>query len=135
MAADALKVIAACGRSAMPPAAHPPPIAPAQAEGNAAFSAGRFEEAASKFGEAIAVDPSNHVLYSNRSAALASLHRYQEALEDAEKVGGLCTRHRAARWHAAACPPARSLAVHVCPLSVARWAAPTTTLPPTTTVH
>ena len=35
------------------------------------------------------MDPSNHVLYSNRSAALSSLARYQEALEDAEKVVSL----------------------------------------------
>ncbi|CAL4886419.1 unnamed protein product [Urochloa decumbens] len=58
----------------------------AKAKGNAAFSAGRFEEAARHFSEAIGLAPGNHVLYSNRSAALASLHRYAEALADAEKT-------------------------------------------------
>ncbi|KAG8060082.1 hypothetical protein GUJ93_ZPchr0002g24367 [Zizania palustris] len=58
----------------------------AKAKGNAAFSAGRFEEAARHFTDAIALAPGNHVLYSNRSAALASVHRYSEALADAEKT-------------------------------------------------
>ncbi|CAN6273659.1 unnamed protein product [Urochloa humidicola] len=58
----------------------------AKAKGNAAFSAGRFEEAARHFSDAIGLAPGNHVLYSNRSAALASLHRYSEALADAEKT-------------------------------------------------
>ena len=40
-----------------------------QAKGNAAFSAGEFEEAIKYFSEAIDKDGSNHVLYSNRSAA------------------------------------------------------------------
>ncbi|XP_006652583.2 hsp70-Hsp90 organizing protein-like [Oryza brachyantha] len=58
----------------------------AKAKGNAAFSAGRFEEAAAHFTDAIALAPDNHVLYSNRSAAYASLHRYPEALADADKT-------------------------------------------------
>jgi len=58
----------------------------AKAKGNAAFSAGKFEEAIQHFGEAIALAPENHVLYSNRSAAYASLHKYQEALRDAKKT-------------------------------------------------
>nr|BAJ85944.1 predicted protein [Hordeum vulgare subsp. vulgare]BAJ97130.1 predicted protein [Hordeum vulgare subsp. vulgare] len=58
----------------------------AKAKGNAAFSAGRFEEAAGHFSDAIALAPANHVLYSNRSAALASIHRYADALADAEKT-------------------------------------------------
>jgi stress-induced-phosphoprotein 1 len=58
----------------------------AKAKGNAAFSAGRFEEAAKHFTDAIALAPTNHVLYSNRSAALASLHRYSDALADAERT-------------------------------------------------
>ncbi len=36
--------------------------------------------------QAIKVDPSNHVLYSNRSASKTSLKDYKGALEDAEKV-------------------------------------------------
>ncbi|CAL5015700.1 unnamed protein product [Urochloa decumbens] len=58
----------------------------AKAKGNAAFSAGRFEEAVGHFGDAIALAPDNHVLYSNRSAAQASLGRYSEALADAERT-------------------------------------------------
>uniref|UniRef100_A0A0E0KTA3 STI1 domain-containing protein n=1 Tax=Oryza punctata TaxID=4537 RepID=A0A0E0KTA3_ORYPU len=61
----------------------------AKAKGNAAFSAGRFEEAAAHFADAIALAPDNHVLYSNRSAAYASLHRYPEALADAERTVAL----------------------------------------------
>ncbi|TKW05678.1 hypothetical protein SEVIR_7G192300v4 [Setaria viridis] len=61
----------------------------AKAKGNAAFSAGRFDEAARHFGDAIALAPDNHVLYSNRSAAYASLGRYSEALADAERTVAL----------------------------------------------
>ncbi|KAL4533809.1 hypothetical protein Ndes2437B_g03133 [Nannochloris sp. 'desiccata'] len=57
-----------------------------KSKGNTAFSAGKFEEAIQHFSDAIAVDPNNHVLYSNRSACFSSLMRYQEALDDAEKV-------------------------------------------------
>lgn len=58
----------------------------AKAKGNAAFSAGNFTEAITHFSEAISLAPSNHVLYSNRSAAYASLGKYQEALADAQKT-------------------------------------------------
>lgn len=40
-----------------------------QAQGNAAFQAGNFEEAIQHFTAGIAVAPDNHVLFSNRSAA------------------------------------------------------------------
>lgn len=60
-----------------------------KAKGNAAFSAGQFEEAVKLFDEAIAVDGENHVLYSNKSAALASMGKYEEALEAATKVTSL----------------------------------------------
>lgn len=50
---------------------------PVQAKGNAAFSAGQYDEAVKFFTSAIEVQPENHVLYSNRSAA---------------QVGGCCAR-------------------------------------------
>lgn len=63
-----------------------PPPSHTQAKGNAAFSAGKFQEAVEHFTAAIGVDPSNHVLYSNRSAAHASLSAFTPALEDAQKT-------------------------------------------------
>ncbi|KAK2080719.1 hypothetical protein QBZ16_000573 [Prototheca wickerhamii] len=56
-----------------------------KAKGNAAFSAGKYDEAVEHFSAAIALDGGNHILYSNRSAAHASASRYAEALQDAEK--------------------------------------------------
>lgn len=56
-----------------------------KAKGNEAFKAQKFDEAIEHFTNAINADPSNHVLYSNRSASYASLHKYGEALKDAEK--------------------------------------------------
>ncbi|KAA8522270.1 hypothetical protein F0562_012943 [Nyssa sinensis] len=58
----------------------------AKANGNAAFAAGNYTEAIRHFTEAIKLAPSNHVLYSNRSAAYASLQQYAEALSDAQKT-------------------------------------------------
>ena len=39
-----------------------------------------------KFSQAIEAEPTNHVLYSNRSGAYASLKQFDKALEDAEKT-------------------------------------------------
>ncbi|MCD7450489.1 Hsp70-Hsp90 organizing protein 3 [Datura stramonium] len=58
----------------------------AKAKGNAAFAAGNFTDAVRHFTEAINLSPTNHVLYSNRSAAYASLNKFSEALADAEKT-------------------------------------------------
>ncbi|KAG7956866.1 hypothetical protein I3843_11G145800 [Carya illinoinensis] len=58
----------------------------AKAKGNAAFSAGDFSGAVHHFSEAISLAPTNHVLYSNRSAAYASMHQYSDALTDAKKT-------------------------------------------------
>jgi stress-induced-phosphoprotein 1 len=55
----------------------------AKNRGNAAFSAKEYDKAVEAFTEAIQYDPDNYVLYSNRSAAFASLGKYHEALEDA----------------------------------------------------
>ncbi|KAJ1882303.1 Hsp90 cochaperone, partial [Kickxella alabastrina] len=57
-----------------------------KAQGNAAFAAGKHDEAIKLFTQAIELDPQNHVLYSNRSASLASLKKYEDALADAEKT-------------------------------------------------
>ncbi|CAN4127568.1 unnamed protein product [Withania somnifera] len=58
----------------------------AKAKGNAAFAAGNFSDAITHFTEAINLAPTNHVLYSNRSAAYASLGKYSDALSDAQKT-------------------------------------------------
>jgi len=58
----------------------------AKNKGNTAFSAGDFTTAIQLFTEAIGYDPTNHVLYSNRSAAYSSLNKYEDALADANKT-------------------------------------------------
>ncbi|KAL8896264.1 MAG: hypothetical protein Q9192_003183 [Flavoplaca navasiana] len=57
-----------------------------KAEGNKAFAAKNFDEAIDKFSKAIDIEPENHVLYSNRSGAYASLKNFDKALEDATKT-------------------------------------------------
>ncbi|KAI9742325.1 MAG: Hsp90 cochaperone [Claussenomyces sp. TS43310] len=57
-----------------------------KAEGNKAIAEKNFDEAIDKFTQAIAIEPSNHILYSNRSAAYASKKEYQNALDDASRV-------------------------------------------------
>lgn len=57
-----------------------------KAEGNAAFAAKHFDAAIELFTKAIAAsDSPNHVLYSNRSAAYASLRDFDKALKDANE--------------------------------------------------
>ncbi|KAG4305239.1 hypothetical protein PORY_001409 [Pneumocystis oryctolagi] len=52
---------------------------------NILFSEKKYEEAIGMYTEAIALDPNNHVLYSNRSACYASLKNFDEALKDSIK--------------------------------------------------
>jgi stress-induced-phosphoprotein 1 len=54
--------------------------------GNAALQQGDFNMAVKYYSEGIELDPRNHILYSNRSAAYHSLGNFQNALADAEKV-------------------------------------------------
>lgn len=42
--------------------------------------------ASEKFTQAIELEPSNHILYSNRSAVYAAQSEYQKALDDANKA-------------------------------------------------
>lgn len=57
----------------------------AKDRGNADFKAGRFEDAVKAFTEAIAAEPNNETYYSNRSAALTKLKKFDEAIEDGKK--------------------------------------------------
>jgi len=54
-------------------------------QGNKAFQAKDYDRAIDLFSQAIALDPNNFVLFSNRSAAKAGKRQYSAALEDAEQ--------------------------------------------------
>lgn len=56
-------------------------------QGNKAFAAKDWDKAIDLFNQAIQLDPSNHVLWSNRSAAKAGKKDWESALADAEEVG------------------------------------------------
>ncbi|XP_076066891.1 tetratricopeptide repeat protein 28 [Oratosquilla oratoria] len=55
-------------------------------QSNAACQSGDFETAVALYTEAIALDPHNHILYSNRSAAHIKLAHFARALQDAIKA-------------------------------------------------
>ncbi|KAH6900418.1 heat shock protein STI1 [Thelonectria olida] len=57
-----------------------------KALGNKAIAEKNFDEAVDKFTQAIAIQPENHILYSNRSAAYASKKDWDNALKDAEET-------------------------------------------------
>ena len=54
-------------------------------EGNKLFKEGKYTEACDRYTQALKHDPSNSVIYSNRSAAHAKLEKYDLALSDAMK--------------------------------------------------
>lgn len=53
--------------------------------GAKAFSAQNFEDAIDYYTRAIELDKQNHILYSNRSAAFASVNQWKQALDDGRK--------------------------------------------------
>ncbi|PPQ77277.1 hypothetical protein CVT25_010859 [Psilocybe cyanescens] len=53
--------------------------------GNKAFAAKDYDKAIDLFTQAIALDPKNHVLWSNRSAAKVGKKQYADALADADE--------------------------------------------------
>jgi len=54
--------------------------------GNAALGKNDMEGAITHYSKAIELDPSNHVMYSNRSAAYTKMKKYDEAVKDADKA-------------------------------------------------
>ena len=61
-----------------------------KAQGNQAFADGDDAKAAEFYSQAIALDPKNHVLYSNRSGALLRDGKAAEALADALRCVDCC---------------------------------------------
>jgi Tfp pilus assembly protein PilF len=55
-------------------------------EGNEAFKQRDFESAKELYSRAIALDPSNHLLFGNRSAACYQLKHFTESLQDANRA-------------------------------------------------
>jgi len=58
-------------------------------KGNEAFSAAKWEVALEQFSQAILLDPTDHVFFSNRSAANLQLRRTRDAVSDAEQCVAL----------------------------------------------
>ena len=60
-----------------------------KAEGNTHFSKGEYSAAAESYAAAVLADPSDAILYSNRSASLAHMRMYDDALDDARMARAL----------------------------------------------
>ncbi|XP_059614849.1 tetratricopeptide repeat protein 28 [Phlebotomus argentipes] len=59
-------------------------------QSNAACQSGDFTTAVALYTDALALDPTNHILYSNRSAARLKQGQFQLAFQDATKARELC---------------------------------------------
>ncbi|XP_032527413.2 tetratricopeptide repeat protein 28 isoform X2 [Danaus plexippus] len=57
---------------------------------NAACQAGDFSTAVALYTDALSLDPANHILYSNRSAARLKQGQFAAALQDATRARELC---------------------------------------------
>jgi Tfp pilus assembly protein PilF len=56
-----------------------------KSKGNDAFKLGKYQEAISWYSKAIAADPKNETLYSNRAASYSAINDHAQALADAEQ--------------------------------------------------
>nr|XP_002733822.1 PREDICTED: tetratricopeptide repeat protein 28-like [Saccoglossus kowalevskii] len=61
-------------------------------QSNEACQNGDFQKATRLYTETISLDPTNHVLYSNRSAAFIKMQQYEKALQDAVTAKELCPK-------------------------------------------
>lgn len=59
-------------------------------QSNAACQNGDFNTAVALYTDALSLDPANHIIYSNRSAARLKQGQFQLALQDATKARELC---------------------------------------------
>lgn len=59
-------------------------------QSNAACQNGDFATAVALYTDALALDPTNYILYSNRSAAHLKQGQFSRALQDANKAKELC---------------------------------------------
>lgn len=85
-------------------------------ESNAACQSGDFTTGLQLYTEAIAADPQNCILYSNRSAVLVKVNEYERALDDAVKA-----RLLNPKWSKVGLsPPALQSTGGFCCLSLAR---------------
>lgn len=55
-------------------------------ESSEAVNSGDFRRAVQLYTEAIQLDPSNHILFTNRSAAYCKLRQFHKSLEDAKQA-------------------------------------------------
>ncbi|XP_054281377.1 tetratricopeptide repeat protein 28 [Macrosteles quadrilineatus] len=55
-------------------------------QSNAACQAGDYAKAVALYSDALQLDPTNHILYSNRSAALVKMGQFTQALQDATRA-------------------------------------------------
>lgn len=59
-------------------------------QSNAACQNGDFNTAVALYTDALSLDPGNHIIYSNRSAARLKQGQFSLALQDATKARELC---------------------------------------------
>lgn len=77
------------GDAADAPLRRPDAAAPLKASGNEKFAAKDYKGAAANYGAALAEDPMDAVLYSNRAACRSAVHDHAAALRDARRCVAL----------------------------------------------